>query len=121
MTPEQIPIAVKASATGVVSGVIFLGIPQAMLVAAVLGALLCHVYTPSASPRKIPALIMTVLVLAFAGAWLAVALPHVPHMEWSGAIAPEALAGLLSMIMQFIIRVGGQTVEKIAARKADSL
>jgi hypothetical protein len=109
----------KDSATAIGSaGLVFLGIPQAILVAAFAGALL-SLYFRKAQPETLKKTIVGIIAVAFAAAWLAVILPHWRYTSSLETIPPEALAGGIALGFNFIRRVAGAAIEKWAMKKAE--
>ena len=96
-----------ATAAAAVAGAAFvvLGIPLAALTAALLGAGFSYMPKPAQPLDKIPLALLGILMDAFLGGWIAVALVHIPYTarfigSWEAAVV--VLAGLLAFCMQAI-------------------
>ena len=96
-----------ATATAAVVGAAFvvLGIPLAALTAALLGAGFSYMPKPAQPIDKVPLRLLGIVMDAFLGGWIAVALVHIPYTArfigtWDSATV--VLAGLLAFAMQAI-------------------
>jgi hypothetical protein len=109
----------KDSAAAIGSaGLVFLGIPQAILVASFAGALL-SLYFRKSEPESLKRTVIGIIAVAFAAAWVTVILPHWKYTNSLSAIPPEALAGGIALSFNFIRRVAGAAIEKWAMKKAE--
>ena len=92
------------AATGA-AGMVVLGVPQGVLIAAFLGAVLSFYFRQGEVENRIPWILFGVVSVAFAGAWFSLMLPHVDFMR-VGAMAknvdPSVRAGLCALAFQSV-------------------
>ncbi|GAB3755157.1 hypothetical protein [Lysobacter olei] len=100
------------------AGMVVLGVPQGMLIAAFLGAALSFYFQRGERETRIPWIVFGVIAIAFAGAWVAVAIPHLDVMnigDTAGKVDARARAGLSALAFQslwnFWHRWGDRKVE----------
>jgi hypothetical protein len=99
-------------------GMVLLGVPQGVLIAAFMGAILSFYFQQGTTERRIPRLIFGVVSLAFAGAWISLALPHVDFLHigtMAGKVDAAVRAGLCALAFQSLWNLG----HKLADRKAE--
>jgi hypothetical protein len=93
--------AVAASAAGASSAaaMLVLGVPLGALIAALIGASLAYVARGREPDEVIPVRMLGILMDAFVGGWIAVALVRLTPLHRYGidAIPLEAIAGLLAL------------------------
>jgi hypothetical protein len=102
------------AATGA-AGMVFLGIPFGVLIAAFLGAVLSFYFRKGLPDQRIPHIVFGVVAVAFAGAWLSLALPHVDWLGIGGMAAnvdASARAGLCALAFQSIWNFGNRFFER---------
>lgn len=102
------------AATGAM-GIVLLGVPLGVLVAAFLGAILSFYFRKGVSDERIPRIVFGVVAMAFAGAWLSLALPHVDLLqigEMAAKVDASARAGLCALAFQSIWNLGGRFLER---------
>jgi TctA family transporter len=94
-------IAAASSAAGAsgAAAMLVLGIPLGALIAALLGAGLAYVARGREPDEQIPARLLGILMDAFIGGWIAVALVRLIPLHRYGidAIPLEAIAGLIAL------------------------
>ena len=99
------------------AGIVFLGAPAGVLITAVLGAILSFYFRKGLPDESIPRIVFGVIALAFAGAWVSVALPHVDWMG-IGAMAAKvdarARAGLCALAFQSAWNLGARYLDRKA-------
>jgi hypothetical protein len=93
----------NASAAGGAAGMVLLGVPLGVLVAAFLGAILSFYFRQGESEAKIPRIAFGVVAIAFAGAWVSLALPAIDALQIGATAAridPSVRAGLCALVFQ---------------------
>jgi len=106
---KQIPAASGAA------GMVLLGIPAGVLIAAFLGAILSFYFRKALPQQRIPTIVFGVVAIAFAGAWLSLAIPHV---DWLGIgvmaakVDASARAGLCALAFQSVWNFGNRFIER---------
>ena len=104
------------AASGAASMVLF-GVPFGVLIAAFLGAILSFYFRKGMPETRIPTIVFGVITIAFAGAWLSLALPHV---DWLGIGAMAAKvdesvrAGLCALVFQSVWNAGNRFIDRKA-------
>jgi len=105
---DEITAAIAAkhipAASGAVGMVLF-GVPFGVLIAAFLGAILSFYFRKGLPDDRIPRIVFGVVAMAFAGAWLSLALPHVDWLGIGGMAAKvdaSARAGLCALAFQSV-------------------
>lgn len=101
--PQLKPSAVVGAVTG--AAFVVLGIPLVALAAALLGAGFSYLPKPAQPDEKVPLRLLGVVMDAFLGGWIAVALVHIPftaHYIGSWESATIVIAALLAFAMQTI-------------------
>lgn len=110
MKAEAAGFAAKGVATAGAAVAVF-GLTWWAVAAAVLGAIASYHFEPEQKPKGALKLAFGIVAMGFAAAMLAVALPHVPMLGWSGAILVEVRAGLLGLTVRWLLeqakRIGG--------------
>lgn len=105
---KHMPSAVGAMAMGV------LGVPAGVLVAAFLGAAMSFYFRRGAE-ESIGWIVFGVVVLALAGAWVSLVLPHV---DWFGIgamsakVDPRVRAGLCALAFQTLWNAGKRLLDR---------
>lgn len=106
---KQVP-----AASGAV-GIVLLGVPLGVLIAAFLGAILSFYFRKGLPEGRILIVVWGVVAVAFAGAWLSMALPHVDFLAIGGMAAkvdPSVRAGLCALAFQSIWNFGNRFFER---------
>lgn len=102
-------------AAGGAAGMVLFGVPQGVLIAAFLGAVLSFYFRPGLESRKVPTIVFGIIATAFAGAWCSLALPHLAFMG-IGAMAAKvdasARAGLCALVFQSVWNFGHRWTER---------
>jgi len=104
------------AASGAVGMVLF-GVPLGVLIAAFLGAILSFYFRKGHPERRIPSIVFGVVAMAFAGAWLSLALPHVNVFGiggMAGQVDASVRAGLCALAFQSIWNFGNRFIERKA-------
>lgn len=102
------------AATGA-AGIVLLGVPLGVLVAALLGAILSFYFRKGLPEGRIFFVVWGVAAIAFAGAWLSMALPHVDLFgigEMAGKVDASVRAGLCALAFQSIWNFGNRFFER---------
>jgi len=97
------------------AGMVLFGVPGGVLIAAFLGAMLSFYFHKGASETRIPFVVFGLVALAFSGAWLSLALPHVDLLgigTTAGRIDPSVRAGLCALAFQSIWNLGHRFFER---------
>lgn len=101
------------------AGMVLFGVPLGVLIAAFLGAILSFYFRKGHPERRIPSIVFGVVAMAFAGAWLSLALPHL-NVFGIGSMAAQvdasARAGLCALAFQSIWNFA----TRFAERKAET-
>jgi hypothetical protein len=118
MRTEAIAAAAKhvPAATGA-AGIVFLSIPLGVLIAAFLGAVLSFYFRKGEPEKRIVMIVFGVVAIAFAGAWLSLALPHADLLgvgAMAAKVDPSARAGLCALAFQNIWNFGSRFFERKA-------
>lgn len=101
------------------AGIVLLGIPQGVLIAAFFGAVISFYFRERMDDQKIPRIVFGVIAIAFAGAWVSLALPHI---DWLGLgamatkVDPAARAGLCALAFQSAWNFGHRWTSKKVER-----
>ncbi|WP_396616792.1 hypothetical protein ACHZ97_04240 [Lysobacter soli] len=96
----------------------FFGVPQGMLVTAFLGAIMSFYFLDGMAEKRIWRIIFGVIVLAFAGGWVALALPSIGVLgigDTAAQINPLVRAGLCALAFQSLWNLG----HRFANRKVE--
>lgn len=98
-TSNAVAAAANAAGASGAAAMLVLGVPLGALIAALIGAGLAYVARGSEPDEAIPARILGILMDAFIGSWIAVALVRLTPLHRFGidAIPLEAIAGLLAL------------------------
>lgn len=113
-------VAQHVPAAGGAAGIVLLGVPYGVLIAAFLGAILSFYFQKGTPEMRIPTIVFGVITLAFSGAWLSLALPHLDLLH-IGAMAakvdPSVRAGLCALVFQTAWNLGNRFFDrKVEAR-----
>ena len=97
------------------AGMVFLGVPQGVLIAAFLGAILSFYFRKGLESERVPTIVFGVVAIAFAGAWFSMA---VPAVDWLGIgpmaakVDASARAGLCALLFQSVWNFGHRWTER---------
>ena len=94
-----------------------LGVPLGVLIAAFLGAILSFYFRKGLPDQTIPRIVFGVIAIAFAGAWLSMALPHVGFLDigdMAAKVDASARAGLCALAFQSIWNAGNRFIDRKA-------
>lgn len=111
MAAKNIPAASGAA------GMVLLGVPQGVLIAAFLGAILSFYFRKGLPDQSIPRIVFGVIAIAFAGAWLSMILPHIDVLGIGGMAAKvdaSASAGLCALAFQSIWNAANRFLDRKA-------
>lgn len=104
------------AASGAV-GIVLLGVPLGVLIAAFLGAILSFYFRKGHPERRIPSIVFGVVAMAFGGAWLSLLLPHVSVLgigTAAAAVDASVRAGLCALAFQSLWNFGNRFIERKA-------
>lgn len=102
------------AATGA-AGMVLVGIPLGMLIAAFLGAILSFYFRKGLPAQRIPSIVFGVVSMAVCGGWLSMALPHVDWLGIGGMAAKvdaSARAGLCALAFQSIWNAAHRFIDR---------
>ncbi|GAB3335275.1 hypothetical protein [Marilutibacter aestuarii] len=106
---KQVP-----AASGAV-GMVILGVPYGVLIAALLGATLSFYFRKGEPETRIPRVVFGIVAMAFSGAWFSLVLPHIDFLglgAMAAKVDPSARAGLCALAFQSIWNLGHRFVER---------
>lgn len=102
-------------AAGGAVGMVLFGVPLGVLIAAFLGAILSFYFRKAMPEERMVRVVFGVIAMAFAGAWLSLALPHVDWLGIGGMAAKvdaSVRAGLCALAFQSVWNLGNRFVER---------
>lgn len=108
------------AATGA-AGMVLFGVPQGVLIAAFLGAVLSFYFRDGLESKKVPTIVFGVIATAFAGAWCSLALPALAFTDidliaaigrMAAKVDASARAGLCALVFQSVWNFGHRWTDK---------